>query len=112
VLPPVISAATVIRLRSRDESSVRSQMSPNSTSPIRGPHHVRERQQRRHQLVVFADRKHDQRVPSACGTRRPANTARFCFLDPRATLFYVDWDESADASVAVLRAEAARNPHD
>lgn len=44
--------------------------------------------------------------------RRPANTARFCFLDPRATGFYVDWDESADASVAVLRAEAGRNPHD
>lgn len=44
--------------------------------------------------------------------RRPANTARFCFLDPRATTFYVDWDDSADASVAVLRAEAGRNPHD
>ena len=44
--------------------------------------------------------------------RRPANTARFCFLDPRATTFYIDWDDSADASVAVLRAEAGRNPHD
>jgi transcriptional regulator with XRE-family HTH domain len=44
--------------------------------------------------------------------RRPLNSARFCFLDPRATTFYVDWDESADASVAVLRAEAGRNPHD
>ena len=44
--------------------------------------------------------------------RRPANTARFCFLDPRATTFFVDWEESADASVAVLRAEAGRNPHD
>ena len=44
--------------------------------------------------------------------RRPANSARFCFLDPRATTFFVDWDESADASVAVLRAEAGRNPHD
>jgi transcription regulator MmyB-like protein len=44
--------------------------------------------------------------------RRPANTARFCFLDPHATTFFVDWDESADACVAVLRAEAGRNPHD
>ena len=44
--------------------------------------------------------------------RRPANTARFCFLDPRATDFFVDWDETADDSVAVLRAEAGRNPHD
>ena len=42
--------------------------------------------------------------------RSPANTARFCFLDPRATSFFVDWDETADASVAVLRAEAGRNP--
>jgi len=45
-------------------------------------------------------------------SRRPANSARFCFLDPRATTFFVDWGESADASVAVLRAEAGRNPHD
>lgn len=44
--------------------------------------------------------------------RRPANTARFCFLDPRATIFFVDWEQSADASVATLRAEAGRNPHD
>jgi transcriptional regulator with XRE-family HTH domain len=44
--------------------------------------------------------------------RRPANSARFCFLDPRATTFFVDWDKSADDSVAVLRAEVGRNPHD
>jgi transcriptional regulator with XRE-family HTH domain len=44
--------------------------------------------------------------------RRPANSARFCFLDPRATTFFVDWEKTADASVAVLRAEAGRNPHD
>jgi transcriptional regulator with XRE-family HTH domain len=44
--------------------------------------------------------------------RRPANSARFCFLDPRARTFFVDWEEAADASVAVLRAEAGRNPHD
>jgi transcriptional regulator with XRE-family HTH domain len=44
--------------------------------------------------------------------RRPANSARFCFLDQRATTFFVDWEKTADASVAVLRAEAGRNPHD
>jgi len=44
--------------------------------------------------------------------RRPANSARFCFLDPRATTFFVDWDKTADDSVGVLRAEAGRNPHD
>ena len=44
--------------------------------------------------------------------RRPANSARFCFLDARATTFFVDWDKAADDSVAILRAEAGRNPHD
>ena len=44
--------------------------------------------------------------------RRPANSARFAFLDPRATTFFVDWDQAADDSVAVLRAEAGRNPYD
>jgi transcriptional regulator with XRE-family HTH domain len=44
--------------------------------------------------------------------RRPANSARFCFLDTRATTFYVDWEKTADASVAILRAEAGRTPHD
>jgi transcriptional regulator with XRE-family HTH domain len=44
--------------------------------------------------------------------RRPPNSARFCFLDPRAQTFFVDWDKAADDSVAVLHAEAGRNPHD
>ena len=35
VLPPAMSAATVIRLRSRFDSSSRSQMSPNNTSSVR-----------------------------------------------------------------------------
>jgi transcriptional regulator with XRE-family HTH domain len=43
---------------------------------------------------------------------RPANTARFAFLDPRATEFYVDWERTADDMVGVLRAEAGRNPYD
>jgi transcriptional regulator with XRE-family HTH domain len=43
---------------------------------------------------------------------RPANTARFAFLDPRATRFYVDWERTANDIVAVLRAEAGRNPYD
>jgi transcriptional regulator with XRE-family HTH domain len=42
----------------------------------------------------------------------PVNTARFLFLDPRATTFYVDWDRVANDVVAVLRAEAGRDPYD
>ncbi|MGW6142458.1 helix-turn-helix transcriptional regulator [Streptomyces sp. NPDC055140] len=40
------------------------------------------------------------------------NLARFNFLDPAARRFYPDWDTVADTSVAILRTEAGRNPHD
>ena len=30
------------------------------------------------------------------GATQPANTARFVFLDPAATTFYVDWDRVAN----------------
>ena len=43
---------------------------------------------------------------------RPANTARFAFLSPHAADFYRDWDGIASDMVAVLRAEAGRNPYD
>ena len=43
---------------------------------------------------------------------RPANAARFLFLDPRAQTFYPDWDTLARDSVAALRSEAGRNPYD
>ncbi len=44
--------------------------------------------------------------------RRPANTARFVFLDPRAPAFYLDWEQVSSDSVAILRSEAGRNPYD
>nr|EJI95727.1 helix-turn-helix family protein [Rhodococcus sp. JVH1] len=44
--------------------------------------------------------------------RRPANFARFAFLDPQAHDFYPDWEDSANVSVTLLRTEAARNPRD
>jgi transcriptional regulator with XRE-family HTH domain len=43
---------------------------------------------------------------------RPANTARFVFLDPRATAFYLDWEQVSHDAVAILHSEAGRNPHD
>ncbi len=43
---------------------------------------------------------------------RPANTARFIFLDPRAPDFFVDWENIAHDAVAILRAEAGRDPYD
>jgi hypothetical protein len=43
---------------------------------------------------------------------RPANTARFVFLDPDATEFFRDHDKAANDTVALLRAEAGRDPYD
>lgn len=41
----------------------------------------------------------------------PPNIARFTFLDERAYQFYPDWDMFAEVTVAILRTEAARDPH-
>jgi transcriptional regulator with XRE-family HTH domain len=43
---------------------------------------------------------------------RPANLARFNFLDPSSADFYPDWDDAADTSVALLHTEAGRDPYD
>jgi transcriptional regulator with XRE-family HTH domain len=43
---------------------------------------------------------------------RPANFARFCFLDPRAETFYPDWDAAARTTAEILRAAAGRDPND
>ena len=43
---------------------------------------------------------------------RPANNARFVFLNPRSRDFYVDWEQGANDLVAILRGTAGRNPDD
>ena len=43
---------------------------------------------------------------------RPVNLARFAFLNPRATALYPHWDDAANTTVAMLRAEAGRKPYD
>lgn len=43
---------------------------------------------------------------------RPANNARFVFLDPRSRDFYVDWEQGTNDLVAILRSTAGRNPDD
>ncbi|CAN5571827.1 helix-turn-helix transcriptional regulator [soil metagenome] len=45
------------------------------------------------------------------GGRTP-NLARFQFLDPASREFYPDWDLFAEMCVAIMRAEAGRDPHD
>lgn len=47
----------------------------------------------------------------AMGDRVP-NIARYTFLDDTARGFYPDWGAAADVTVAILRSEAGRDPHD
>ncbi|MEU4428782.1 helix-turn-helix transcriptional regulator [Actinoplanes sp. NPDC024001] len=44
--------------------------------------------------------------------KRPANHARFAFLNPRARDFWRDWERIATVTVAMLRTEAGRDPYD
>ena len=41
-----------------------------------------------------------------------ANMARFIFLNPRAAEFFDGWEQIANDAVAILRAEAGRDPYD
>ncbi|MFD5464581.1 helix-turn-helix transcriptional regulator [Kitasatospora sp. NPDC127059] len=40
------------------------------------------------------------------------NLARYQFLDADSRRFYPDWDQAAEITVAILRTEAGRDPHD
>lgn len=52
---------------------------------------------------VYEQARSDHRAP---------NLARFAFLDPRARSYYPDWEHLVRSTVAVLRTEAGRAPHD
>ncbi|GAB3959622.1 helix-turn-helix domain-containing protein [Micromonospora vulcania] len=43
---------------------------------------------------------------------RPANHARFAFLNPRARDFWRDWERIASDTVAMIRIQAGRDPYD
>ncbi|WP_020393111.1 helix-turn-helix transcriptional regulator [Kribbella catacumbae] len=51
-------------------------------------------------------------APMLADSRRPANTARFVYLDPASKEFFADWERTADDIAAILRSAAGRNPHD
>lgn len=40
---------------------------------------------------------------------RPVNIARFVFLSPRARTYFLNWQSTANDTVAILRSEAGRN---
>ena len=51
-------------------------------------------------------------APMFADPSRPANHARFAFLNPRARDFWLDWERIAADTVAMLRTEAGRDPYD
>ena len=53
--------------------------------------------------ALFSDQFADPRGP---------NGARYTFFDPRSHLFWPDWERAASDTVAMLHAEAGRNPYD
>jgi transcriptional regulator with XRE-family HTH domain len=60
--------------------------------------------------VLYADLFDD--TDQRGGSGRVPNHARYTFLAPRAADFYPDWNRAAADGVALLRAEAGRNPDD
>ena len=51
-------------------------------------------------------------APAFDNPSTPTNLARFTFIDPQGRDFFVDWDDVANATVAILRTEAGRDPAD
>jgi hypothetical protein len=51
-------------------------------------------------------------APLLADPRRPANNARFVYLDPASRDFFDDWERAAEDIAAMLHSEAGRNPHD
>jgi len=66
----------------------------------------------RHDLLAVNDLGRAFFSPVIGDGGRTPNLARFQFLDPAARDFYPDWEKFAEMCVAVMRAEAGRDPHD
>ena len=63
-------------------------------------------------ILAANDRGRALYAPMYADPVRPPNNARFVFLDPGATEFFRDWNKAANDTVALLRAEAGRDPYD
>ena len=66
----------------------------------------------RQDIVAFNDLARAFYAPLIGDGGRTPNLARFQFLDPASHDFYPDWELFAEMCVAVIRAEAGRDPHD
>jgi transcriptional regulator with XRE-family HTH domain len=66
----------------------------------------------RHDLLAANRLARALYAPVLADPRRPANNARFVYLDPAAREFFADWERAADDIAAMLRSEAGSNPRD
>lgn len=67
----------------------------------------------RHDILAMNPLARALYSPVLADPRRPANTARFVYLNPDAAReFFVDYDQITRDAAAMLRLEAGRNPHD
>jgi transcriptional regulator with XRE-family HTH domain len=66
----------------------------------------------RHDMLAANQLARALYAPVLADARRPANNARFIYLDPTAREFFADWDRAADDIAAMLRSEAGSSPHD
>lgn len=66
----------------------------------------------RHDMLAANQLARALYAPVLADPRRPANNARFVYLDPAARGFFADWDRAADDIAAMLRSEAGSNPYD
>ena len=68
---------------------------------------------RRHDVLAMNHLGRALYSPVLADPRRPANIARFVYLNPReAQRFFVDYDQVTRNAAATLRMEAGRDPHD
>jgi transcriptional regulator with XRE-family HTH domain len=67
----------------------------------------------RHDVLAMNQLARALYAPVLADPRRPANTARFVYLNrDAAEQFFVDYDKIARDAAAMLRLEAGQNPHD
>ena len=67
----------------------------------------------RHDVLAMNQLARALYAPVLADPRRPANTARFVYLNSEAAEdFFVDYDKIARDAAAMLRMEAGQNPHD
>lgn len=103
------SAGPAPRTRKQPASSVRPAVQQVLDAMSDAPAWVRNG---RHDIVAANRMGRALYAPVFDDPRRPVNTVRFTYLNPRARDFWRDYDTIAKDSASMLRLEAGRNPHD